>query len=365
MVRLGPVRPMVQLRPTGQATAVLPPRLGHRSRPGPRRRGGTAPPPAARAEGAEGPGRRASPAVAREPRAGRRGRPRWPPARPRPVPQARLGPPRRAPQAARAGSPRAQAGSPQARAGPPRRSPPPAVWSLAPRPGPSSSLPGRMMSPRRTTLPELARFPPKVPQLRPSPRFGLTQAAGPEPPDGRPGPPPLAQPQAAPSRPAGALRQAARHRVPRGSRAEPGPPGRWMPGQNGWPGQPLPATDRPMTRLALPATRPRQRAGPLWVQPPMMPADRSSHPPLPGKMPLLEASRQRQRQLVQPPSPPSHWPAPAHPPPWGGSQKRARSAGRRRSQGAEANRRAAAARTATAVDCRPVACCLWSAAFAG
>ena len=181
-----------------------------------------APPAAARAGWSGWPGWCASPAVAREPRAGWRDCPRWPPVRHRCVPRARPGPPRRAPQAARDGSP-------QARPGPPRRSPPRAVRSLAPRPGPSTSPPGRMMSPRRTTLPELARFPPKVPHLRPSPRFGRTRAAGPEPLGLLPDPLPPAQPQSAPP--------------PRPARPAEAPPRRRPEWQSGLPGQPLPAAD--------------------------------------------------------------------------------------------------------------------------
>ena len=178
-----------------------------------------APPAAARAGWSGWPGRCASPAVAREPRAGWRDCPRWPPARHRCVPRARPGPPRRAPQAARDGSP-------QARPGPPRRSPPRAVRSLAPRPGPSTSPPGRMMSPRRTTLPELARLPPKVSHLRPSPRFGRTRAAGPEPLGLLPDPLPPAQLRSAPP-----PRPARPAEAPRRRRPE------W---QSGLPGQPLP-----------------------------------------------------------------------------------------------------------------------------
>jgi hypothetical protein len=237
-----------------------------------------APPAAARAGWSGWPGRCTSPAEAREPPTGWRDRPRWPPARHRCVQRARPGPPRRAPQAARDGSP-------QPRPGPPRRSPPRAVRSLAPRPGPSTSPPGRMMSPRRTTLPELARFPPKVPQLRPSPRFGQARAAGPEPLGLLPDPLPPAQLRSAPSprpaRPAEALRR----------RLE------W---QSGPPDQPLPAADRPTAPLALPRAPlallrapPRQRAGPPWVQPPTMPAYRPRHPRLPGKIPPLPPARSR------------------------------------------------------------------------
>lgn len=201
------------------------------------------------------------------------------------------------------------------------------------------------MSPRRTTLPELARFPPKVTHLRRSPRFGRTRVAGPEPPGRRPDPLPPARsqpqpvPSRQPSRPAAALRQ------------------------SGLTGQPLPAAGRPMTPLDLPRAPPRQRAGPPEVPPPMMPAYWPRHPRLPGKIPLRPAHGRTLREPPRPSFPRSAWPPAARPPPWAGSQGRARSAGRSRRQAAR--RRARGAPTAAAVIRRPVACSAWSAVSAG
>jgi len=195
------------------------------------------------------------------------------------------------------------------------------------------------MSPRRTTLPELGRFPPKVLHLRASPRWPRTRAAGPEPQDRWPQPLPPARPRTAPTRRPAPLAAAPRRRacprvrqVPRGAR--PGPPGRGPEWQSGLPGQPLPAADRPMAPLALPRALlalprdlPRQRAGPPQVQPPLMPAHWPGRPCLPGKMQLPSARPRVPRGLPPPSCPRSAGPLAARSPPWAGCQGRALSAG--------------------------------------